>query len=233
MPLINPDLPEDGESADAADISQPFLDLLAVFNGHIGADNLEPGTLITSSIGNNAVTTPKIADGAVTRAKLEKPHYNKLMWSTTGIASGQVVGLQTTANFDAYDTTNGYGITATTGTAAYLTIARDGIYRIEARAVVQDLSGGIPKAVILWHRFSYDNGGFYHILRHEAVNMSGQGESTSRVVTTFLPADTRVGLEWYAFPASFRFGAPDSGGSLTDYQARATLGSCLSITEVR
>lgn len=70
MPLINPDLPEDGESADAADISQPFLDLLAVFNGHIGSDNLEPGSLITSNIADNAVTTAKIVDASITNAKL-------------------------------------------------------------------------------------------------------------------------------------------------------------------
>lgn len=71
MPLVNPTLPNDGESADAADISQPFLDLLAVFNGHIGADNLEPGTILAGNIASNAVTTVKIANGAVTNAKLD------------------------------------------------------------------------------------------------------------------------------------------------------------------
>lgn len=69
MPLVNPTLPNDGESADAADVSQPILDLLAVFNGHIGADNLEPGT-ITTSISDGSIVTAKLAAGAVTNAKL-------------------------------------------------------------------------------------------------------------------------------------------------------------------
>lgn len=79
MPLVNPVLPNDGESADAADISQPFLDLLAVFNGHIGADNLEPGTvpdalgdnsIITTMINDSAVTTSKVADNSITPKKV-------------------------------------------------------------------------------------------------------------------------------------------------------------------
>lgn len=79
MPLVNPTLPNDGESADAGDITAPFLALLAVFNGHIGADNIEPGTIPAAlgagSIDNtmlaaNAVTTGKIADGSITPAKV-------------------------------------------------------------------------------------------------------------------------------------------------------------------
>lgn len=69
MPLVNPTLPNQGESADASDISQPILDILAVFNGHIGADNLEPGTIPTS-LGANSVTTTMLANGAVTNVKL-------------------------------------------------------------------------------------------------------------------------------------------------------------------
>jgi hypothetical protein len=79
MPLVNPTLPNDGESADAVDISGPFLELLAVFNGHIGADNLEPGTIdaaisdgaiVTDKLAASAVTAAKIADGAITPAKI-------------------------------------------------------------------------------------------------------------------------------------------------------------------
>lgn len=44
MPFVNPTLPADGETADAEDISVPFSTLLAIFNGHIGEDNMEPGT---------------------------------------------------------------------------------------------------------------------------------------------------------------------------------------------
>jgi hypothetical protein len=79
MPLVNPTLPNDGEGADAVDIAGPFLELLAVFNGHIGADNIEPGT-IPNAIGDgevgtdmlaaSAVTTNKLADGSVTPQKV-------------------------------------------------------------------------------------------------------------------------------------------------------------------
>lgn len=79
MPFVNPTLPNDGESADAGDVSVPLLALLAVFNGHIGADNLEPGT-IPSGIGtgevtqdkiaDNAINTQKVADGSITPAKV-------------------------------------------------------------------------------------------------------------------------------------------------------------------
>lgn len=79
MPLVNPTLPNDGESADAGDITAPFLALLAVFNGHIGADNIEPGTIPAAlgagSIDNtmlaaNSVTAGKVADGSITPAKV-------------------------------------------------------------------------------------------------------------------------------------------------------------------
>lgn len=69
MPHVNPTLPNDGESADAGDVSGPFLELLAVFNGHIGADNLEPGT-IAAAVGNGDIDAAKLATGAVTTAKI-------------------------------------------------------------------------------------------------------------------------------------------------------------------
>lgn len=69
MPLVNPTLPNDGESADAGDISVPFLALLAVFNGHIGADNLEPGTL-AAGIGAGSITTAQLGALIVTNAKI-------------------------------------------------------------------------------------------------------------------------------------------------------------------
>lgn len=82
MTFVNPTLPNDGESADAVDISGPFLALLAVFNGHIGADNLEPGTIAASLSAGDistallaalAVTTAKINDGAITPIKVAPP----------------------------------------------------------------------------------------------------------------------------------------------------------------
>lgn len=100
MPLVNPTLPNDGESADAGDISIPFLELLAVFNGHIGADNLEPGTIadalnngdITADhLASNAVTTAKVADGAITPKKLAAA--NSVTSSTSGTLTPTLTAL--------------------------------------------------------------------------------------------------------------------------------------------
>lgn len=60
MALVNPTLPNDGETADAADYNVVILAILAVLNGGIETINLA----------DNAVTTPKIVDGAVTEDKL-------------------------------------------------------------------------------------------------------------------------------------------------------------------
>lgn len=69
MPQVNPVLPNQGETADAGDISVPFLALLAVFNGHIGADNLEPGTIL-GGIDNGSIAGIKLAGGSITNDKL-------------------------------------------------------------------------------------------------------------------------------------------------------------------
>lgn len=66
MPLVNPTLPNDGETADAVDVSGPFLQLLAIFNGHIAGDNIEPGSLpwsVMASI-SNTITASSLTDSA-------------------------------------------------------------------------------------------------------------------------------------------------------------------------
>lgn len=50
MPTVNPTLPNDGEDADAVDISGPILAILSVINGHIDEDNLEDGGVILSKL---------------------------------------------------------------------------------------------------------------------------------------------------------------------------------------
>lgn len=50
MPTVNPTLPNDGEDADAVDISGPILAILSVLNGHIDEDNLEDGGIILSKL---------------------------------------------------------------------------------------------------------------------------------------------------------------------------------------
>jgi hypothetical protein len=45
MPIISPTLPNDGESADAADVNGPFSAILSLLNGGLDGDNLSPGSL--------------------------------------------------------------------------------------------------------------------------------------------------------------------------------------------
>lgn len=58
MPLVDltsTPLPNDDENADAIDIAGPISAILAVLNGHIDADNIEPGSLTTPLFANGAV----------------------------------------------------------------------------------------------------------------------------------------------------------------------------------
>ena len=45
MPIVNVTLPSDGTGADVADYNAPINAILAVVNGHLAADNMEPGSL--------------------------------------------------------------------------------------------------------------------------------------------------------------------------------------------
>lgn len=61
MPTINPTMPNNGETADAPDVSIPLLALLAVFNGHIDTDNIEPGSLAWSVMASFTSEIPSAA----------------------------------------------------------------------------------------------------------------------------------------------------------------------------
>lgn len=56
MPIINPTLPNDGETIDASDVNNPFNAILAVLNGGIDANNLAPGAVTLAQLG--AALTP-------------------------------------------------------------------------------------------------------------------------------------------------------------------------------
>lgn len=57
MPTVNPTLPNDGEDADAIDISGPILAILSVLNGHIDEDNLEDGGVILSKLATSVANS--------------------------------------------------------------------------------------------------------------------------------------------------------------------------------
>lgn len=67
MPTVNPTLPNDGEDADAADVSGPIQAILAVLNGHLDVDNIEPGALPWSVMDTsiaNAIPATAMKDNA-------------------------------------------------------------------------------------------------------------------------------------------------------------------------
>lgn len=64
MPTVNPTLPNDGEDADAVDISGPILAILSVLNGHIDEDNLEDGAVIVSKLAT-AVANSLVPVGSI------------------------------------------------------------------------------------------------------------------------------------------------------------------------
>lgn len=69
MGLISITTPNDGENADAADLTNPLNTIVSEINGNLDANNLAASAVTTAKINNEAVTTAKIADNAVTPAK--------------------------------------------------------------------------------------------------------------------------------------------------------------------
>lgn len=57
MPTVNPTLPNDGEDADAIDISKPILAILSVLNGHVDEDNLEDGAVLLSKLATSVANS--------------------------------------------------------------------------------------------------------------------------------------------------------------------------------
>lgn len=64
MPIINPTLPNDGEDADAADVSAPIQAILAVLNGNIDDENIADEAIILSKLAS-AVTDKLVPSGII------------------------------------------------------------------------------------------------------------------------------------------------------------------------
>lgn len=65
MPEIHPTLPNDGETADAADVSIPLAAILALINGGLDADNIADLAITTGKLADNSITGAKLADGSI------------------------------------------------------------------------------------------------------------------------------------------------------------------------
>lgn len=192
---------------------------------HSNADGtLKAGSVVSSTILDNSIITSKVNDGAITKAKLEKPHYSSLFFTTGGATGGQVIGAQTTANFDVADT-NTFGITATTGVGANFTVNRDGIYVITLQVNVSD---GTTTNFIPWLYFSFDNGASYVTASRQygtPLNPSDPG-----VVYTWqnwLTSGMRLQIQWFS---STNIRIASNGTALND---RYYNGPKFTISEIR
>lgn len=65
MPEIHPTLPNDGETADAGDISIPLTAILGLINGGLDADNLADAAVTSGKLADGAVTSAKVADNSL------------------------------------------------------------------------------------------------------------------------------------------------------------------------
>lgn len=66
MPIISVTLPNDGETADAADVDDPIEAILAVVNGNLDQDNIADGGVTNSKLATGSVTPDKLSDSSTT-----------------------------------------------------------------------------------------------------------------------------------------------------------------------
>lgn len=177
MGTISVSLPNDGETADAVDYNVPITTIVNEINGNLDNSNLSDTAAIDAS---------KLAGDVL------KPHYNALFFSTGGTAGGQVVSNSlVNIDFDASDTDNDNGITATTGTGAYLTVTRAGLYNMTAHINMSD--GTTTTEFGLFFGLSFDNGSTYSLFRQgNRYLTTAQGQVYSAI--HYLPASTRIKL---------------------------------------
>lgn len=157
-------------------------------------------------------------------APYEKPHYNCLFFS---VDSGTVfTNSEVTVPFDVSDTTNGFGITATTGANAALTITRSSFYDIQFRFTCID---NAASNFIAWI-FINDTSSVYGIRRQDQSIGVNQGD-TYELKSVFLPAGSSVYAQHYNGGGATRFGTNNVSGSSS--AAIRRLYESLTVMEVR
>lgn len=181
-------------------------------------------SVTTAKINDSAVTTDKINANAVTKSKLELPHYNSLFWS---VNTGNVFGAaQIVTAYDAYDTVNANGITATTGANAKLTIARDGLYQISVNYYCIDVA---TSSFITWIYITTANGTYALRQKAEVIQVAEGGNFST---TMYLKATNTVQQQWYSGSGNTRFGYSTASSPLAPTEARR-LACSLTVTEIR
>jgi hypothetical protein len=128
MPTVNPALPNDGEDADAADVSLPIQAILAVLNGHIDVDNLEPGAIPWSVMDpniTNAIPAAAMKDAGNIQIHRDEAEFDYVV-PNTGVWSADAAGSTRAGSMTALTAyINGYRATISVVTAHLFTASKD------------------------------------------------------------------------------------------------------------
>lgn len=124
--VVNPTQSNPGDTIEADDINTPVNQLAAVING----------TIETTNLADNAVTTAKVADGSINPAKWTNPYRFRVYRNA---AQSVGAGLTSKVSFDAesYDTNSNFDSTTNNRYVAPIT----GTYHFNA-AVTATVDGG-------------------------------------------------------------------------------------------
>ncbi len=107
MPIVNVTLPSDGTGADVGDYNTAILAILAVLNGHIASDNIEPASLdwsVMSGTMTNVIPSTAMQDsGSMEKWRDE----SDLSYVVSGLIWSAVSGLNGTMSSGMYYSPNG------------------------------------------------------------------------------------------------------------------------------
>ena len=133
MSIINPTLPNDGETIDAQDVNGPFNAILGLLNGNLDDTNIKPGSLPWSVMANFTNSIPASAMTDSGNLELFRQHSNisfiatGLVWSAlTGLNAGMTLGKYYSNNGNLLSITAISSRTFTASKDTYVSIAQNG-----------------------------------------------------------------------------------------------------------
>lgn len=125
MPIVNVTLPSDGTGADVGDYNPAILAILAVLNGHIASDNIEPGSLdwsVMSGTMTNVIPSTAMQDsGSMEKFRSE----SKIGFSASGLVWSALTGLNATMTAGIQYTPDGLRRSISAVTSRAFTASKD------------------------------------------------------------------------------------------------------------
>lgn len=125
MPIVIVNLPSDGTSADVADYNGPINAILAVMNGHLAADNIEPGSLdwsVMSGTMTNVIPSGAMQDsGSIEKFRAE----SKIGFTASGLVWSALTGLNATMTAGVQYTPDGLRRSISAVASRAFTVSKD------------------------------------------------------------------------------------------------------------